>query len=378
MQPLRANRELLVGLAQSMRVALVVPSLFAMALLVIKQPEIAGFAVLGTFAHLAMVEYEPAGRSRFIQSAMLTVFGSIMVTIGALASSNVWLAVCSTVAVGFLIEIPQPGLGAIANIRSALLLSFLAAVAAPVPTGSALHYVLGWTLAGAVAQPVLLLIWVSAEKPLDDRARRPNGAGARAPALDSIAFRRAIHSGFALGVAVLVSRLFDLKHAFWVVLGVIPLLKTNPVAAARTFWREQAGTLIGFLASAVLVSILGSQLVLFWLLLPFVVFGAACSARFSLIAGQAMFTVFAVMLFCILLPQQSPAGLVRLEDIAIGAGISMIVGLALRPLNGEAMNRLRASLGLSRMPALHGQQLDHSPTGGEAKHEVRRTTAYKK
>jgi hypothetical protein len=70
-----------------------------------------------------------------------------------------------------------------------------------------------------------------------------------------------------------------------------------------------------------------------------------------------MFTAFAVMLFCILQPLQSPAGLVRIEDIAIGAGISMIVGLALRPLNGEVMNRLRASLGLSRMPAaLHGQQ----------------------
>jgi uncharacterized membrane protein YccC len=146
--------------------------------------------------------------------------------------------------------------------------------------------VLGWTLAGAVAQPVLLLIWISAEKPPDDCARRPNGAGARAPALDSIAFRRAIHSDFALGVAVLVSRLFDLQHAFWVVLGVIPLLKTNPVAAARTFWREQAGTLIGFLASAVLVAMLGSRPILFWLTLPFVVFAAAWSARFGLVAGR--------------------------------------------------------------------------------------------
>jgi hypothetical protein len=93
MQPLRTNRELLVGLAQSTRAALVVPSLFAMALLVIKQPEIAGFAVLGTFAHLAMVDYDATGSARLIQSATLTVFGSIMVTIGALASSNVWLAV---------------------------------------------------------------------------------------------------------------------------------------------------------------------------------------------------------------------------------------------------------------------------------------------
>jgi hypothetical protein len=40
------------------------------------------------------------------------------------------------------------------------------------------------------------------------------------------------------------------EHAFWVVLGVLPVLSASGASAVRTFWQEQAGTLIGFLVSA--------------------------------------------------------------------------------------------------------------------------------
>ena len=88
MKSLTTNRRILVGLVQSARAAIVVPSLFAVALLVIKQPEMAGFAVLGTFAHLVLVNYDAAGPGKFIQSATLTFLGSIMVAVGALVSSH--------------------------------------------------------------------------------------------------------------------------------------------------------------------------------------------------------------------------------------------------------------------------------------------------
>jgi hypothetical protein len=38
------------------RAAIVVPSLFALGLLVIKQPQMAGFSVFGTFAHLVILD----------------------------------------------------------------------------------------------------------------------------------------------------------------------------------------------------------------------------------------------------------------------------------------------------------------------------------
>jgi PPE-repeat protein len=106
MKALNVNERDLASLARSARTAIVVPSLFALALLVIGQPEAAGFAVFGTFAHQVLVDYDTAGTARFAQSAMLTLLGSILLSLGTLASTSVWLAVGGTVAVGFLSELP--------------------------------------------------------------------------------------------------------------------------------------------------------------------------------------------------------------------------------------------------------------------------------
>jgi len=61
MEALNGRQQRLAGLARAVRAAVVVPSLFALALLVIRQPEVAGFAVFGTFAHLVMVDYDLPG-----------------------------------------------------------------------------------------------------------------------------------------------------------------------------------------------------------------------------------------------------------------------------------------------------------------------------
>ena len=92
METLDTHQRRLAGLARSVRAAIVLPSLFALALFVIGQPEVAGFTIFGTFAHLVMVNYDRAWRARFVESAMLTGLGAIMVSLGTLASANVWLA----------------------------------------------------------------------------------------------------------------------------------------------------------------------------------------------------------------------------------------------------------------------------------------------
>jgi Fusaric acid resistance protein-like len=332
MKVLNAHERSLAGLARSLRTAIVVPSLFALALLVIKQPEAAGFAVFGTFAHQMLVNYT-AGTARFAQSAMLTLLGAIMLSLGTLASTSVWLAVGGTVVVGFLSELPLLAGGRIVAIRRALLLSFMLAVAVPAPTQSVLPYLAGWLTAGVIAQPALLLIWIR----FQNRSAAAEGASSCEGAADAGAPARsnwmgkAVRSGLALGLAVLLTRVFKLDHAFWVVLGVLPVLSASEGSAARTFWQEQAGTLIGFSISAVVVAVFEPQQALYWLILPFIVFGSAYAASaVGFMAGQAAFTVFAVMLFCILLPQQQQAGILRLEDIAIGGTVSLIVGLLCR------------------------------------------------
>jgi hypothetical protein len=76
MTTLDARRRHLAGLARSVRAAIVVPILFASALFVTGQPEVAGFAIFGTFAHLVMVKYDHAWKVRTVESAILTALGA--------------------------------------------------------------------------------------------------------------------------------------------------------------------------------------------------------------------------------------------------------------------------------------------------------------
>jgi hypothetical protein len=335
----------LTGVVRSVRTALVVPSLFALGVVVFKQPELAGFAVFGTFAHLMLVNYDTGGTARFAQSAMLTLLGAFMIGLGTLVSGSAWLAVAGTVAAGFISELPAMAGGRIAVIRRALLLSFMLAVATPAPGGNVFPYLAGWLMAGVIAQPALLVIWC----PLQHSGATPDGAGPHerepnAPIGRLAWLGAAIGSGGAMGFAVLITRLFKVEHAFWVVLGVLPVLSATSRSAARTFWQEQAGTLMGFSLSALLVAVIGADQAWYWLIMPFLVFAAAYAAStLGCLEGQAAFTLFAVVLYCILLPQDRHAGILRLEDIAIGGAVSLVVGSLLR--SGE---RLRTLLPVAR------------------------------
>jgi hypothetical protein len=214
------------------------------------------------------------------------------------------------------------------------------AVAVPAPARSILPYLAGWLAAGIIAQPALLLVWIpfqSGRVAGESPRHCERAANAVAPTDPWNWMEKAVRSGLALGLAVLITRLFKLDHAFWVVLGVLPVLSASEGSATRTFWQEQVGTLIGFSISAVVVGIFGSHQAWYWLILPCVVFGSAYAANgIGLIAGQAAFTLFAVVLFCILLPQQRQSGILRLEDIAIGGAVSLIVGLLCRGEDGSA------------------------------------------
>ena len=210
MKALNARQRRLAGLARAVRAAVVVPSLFALALLVIKQPEVAGFAVFGTFAHLVMVEYDPAGRARSAESAMLTLLGAIMVSLGTLASANVWLAVGGAIVVGFLTEFSPLTSGRIAVIRTALLLSFMLGVAVPASARSVFPHLAGWLLAGIVAQPVLLLLWI----PLQTVHVAGEGRSSHESIVNPVGLAgrltwigNAIGTGMAMGLAVLLTRL---------------------------------------------------------------------------------------------------------------------------------------------------------------------------
>jgi hypothetical protein len=317
-----SNRERrLTGVARGMRAAIVLPMLFALALLVIRQPAMAGFAVFGTFAHLVMVNYSKERAARSAECVTLTLLGAIMVIAGTFASEQLWLAVAGAVAAGFLAEWPALASQHLVVIRPALLMAFMLAVAIPTPLRSLPPELCGWLLAGAVAQPALQLLWIPIGPVASSgKVRPPRNRDV------SASLGRAFCAGAAMGFAVLIARLLGLNHAFWIVLGVAPLLSMrNDISAACTFWHQQAGTLLGFLFGAAVVSGIGAHQMWSWMALPCVVFVAAyLSSAVGFTASQAGFSAFSVVLFCILSPLQRDVGIVRIEDIFIGGTISLL------------------------------------------------------
>jgi len=326
------------GLARGARAAILVPSLFALGLLVIKQPQMAGFSVFGTFAHLVMVNYSAIERTRSMQAAVLTGVGAVLVSLGTLASTSTWAAVVGAVASGFLTESPLLASGPAAAVRTASLLSFMLAAAVPTPVRLMIPQLAGWLLAGVVAQPALRFLWIQIRSESENAGRRSTHSTA---GMHSQWFGNATCIGIAMGLAILAARLLGLNHAFWVVLGVLPVLSARGTSPGYTFWHEQAGTLLGFLGGACLVAIVGVHQAWFWIALPVLIFFSAyASTAVGFVAGQAAFTVFTVVLFCILSPLDRHVGIVRVEDVAVGGLLSFLVA-SLQRLGQGTPNQLR-------------------------------------
>jgi hypothetical protein len=329
MEVLNTGERHLSGLARGLRAGIILPSLFAIALFVIKRPEVAGFSVFGTIAHLVMVNYNRSWKDRLAEASMLTVLGAVMVSFGTLVSPYVWLAVGAAIVVGFLSQIPILAEGRIAVIRMALLLAFMLSVAVPSPSASVVPNLEGWLLSGIVAQPALLLLWIRLDKVHESgESLSPlkSVAKTQQPNSSSDWVGDAIGTATAMGLAILLTRLMKVEHAFWVVLGVLPLLHATRELATSTFWKEQAGTIVGFFVGASLAAIVGTHQTLYWLILPVITFVATySSSAIGFVAGQAGFTAFAVVLFCILIPQQKSVGRTRVEDIFLGGAVSLAV-----------------------------------------------------
>ena len=96
----------------------------------------------------------------------------------------------------------------------------------------------------------------------------------------------------------------------------------------------------------------GSNTTVLWFLLPpAVLFTGLAPAAVSFAAGQAAFTLSILILFNIIQPSGWPVGLVRIEDVAIGCAVSVVVGLLFWPRGaGSALGQALAEA-VSTAPA---------------------------
>jgi uncharacterized membrane protein YccC len=148
----------------------------------------------------------------------------------------------------------------------------------------------------------------------------------------SVWFVNSLRAAAALSAAVLVAEVSSVQHGFWVVLGTLSVLRTSASATGSTALSALAGTVAGFVIGGVLLVVIGADSQALWAALPVAIFVAAYApgtAPFAL--GQAAFTVTVAVLFNLLVPVGWNVGIVRIEDVALGCAVSVLVGVLLWP-----------------------------------------------
>jgi uncharacterized membrane protein YccC len=179
----------------------------------------------------------------------------------------------------------------------------------------------------------------AARRPLFSVPGRRAGAAIAADAsIRSVWFRNSARGAAALAVAVAVARVVGVQHAFWVVLGTLSVLRTSAGATGSTAARALAGTVVGFAVGAALLVAIGTGTAALWIALPLAVLVAAYSpGTMPFTVGQAAFTITVVVLFNILVPAGWKVGLYRVEDVAIGCAVSVVVGALFWPRGASAL-----------------------------------------
>jgi uncharacterized membrane protein YccC len=148
----------------------------------------------------------------------------------------------------------------------------------------------------------------------------------------SVWLHNSIRGAIALALAVLVSDLIGVQHSFWVVLGTLSVLRSSAFSTGQNVLRGLLGTLAGFVIGGLLVLAIGTNETVLWILLPIAVLVAGLApAVISFAAGQASFTITLLILYNIIAPAGWKVGLVRIEDVAIGCGVSLVVGVLFWP-----------------------------------------------
>jgi uncharacterized membrane protein YccC len=153
----------------------------------------------------------------------------------------------------------------------------------------------------------------------------------------SVWFRNAVRGAIGLAIAVAVIEVTDVQHGFWVVLGTMSVLRSNALGTGATAVRAVGGTALGFLVGSAIMIGVADHTDLLWALLPLAVLVSGIApSMISFAAGQAGFTLVVIILFNIIEPIGWRVGLTRIEDVAIGCGVSIVVGLLFWPRGATA------------------------------------------
>ena len=152
------------ALHRSLRVALVMPPLFALGLVVVGDPQFALLAAFGSFSAKAMADFTGPARSRLASYIVLGLLGAALVAIGTALSNTLWPAVLAMLAIGTLLQFAAGLGGQFALGNNAAILAFVVTVMVPVGIDALPARLAGWLLACACAAVATALLWPRHER----------------------------------------------------------------------------------------------------------------------------------------------------------------------------------------------------------------------
>jgi len=156
----------------------------------------------------------------------------------------------------------------------------------------------------------------------------------------SVWLRNSLRGAVSLAGAVLIAEVTGVQNGFWVVLGTLAVLRSHALGTGTSIVDALLGTLAGIVVGGLIVAAADTHAAVLWTLLPIVVFLAAWSPRaVSFLAGQAAFSLMVLVFFNLIDPIGWKIGLVRVQDVAIGCGVSLLVGLLMWPRGAAAVVR---------------------------------------
>ncbi|MEW1776013.1 FUSC family protein [Streptomyces sp. NPDC086777] len=154
---------------------------------------------------------------------------------------------------------------------------------------------------------------------------------------DSVWLHNSLRGAVGLGIAVFLTGVTGVGHSFWVLLGTLSVLRSNALSTGQNAVRAVLGTVGGSVVGAALLYLIGHHGTALWFVLPVAVLGAGIApAAISFAAGQAAFTVTLVVLFNIGHDPNWHIALLRVQDIALGCLVSVVVAVFFWPRGARA------------------------------------------